>query len=136
MNAHLITYAEYLERLASKPANVSQYIDRGFSAEQARVYRERAELVTRAGCLRRSARSPEQVIADELAAERARQHRNEREEKYQAQLRQIAIDAAFPLFERLKLEGIGTPAYFAARYRDRLPALEQMFKDKHQQEAS
>lgn len=139
MNQHLITYAEYLEVTASRIDTDLKYMDRGFTAARSRVHQEYALLSDRASRLRKAARTPEQVVADEAAEQRLAELRAERiakgKEAFADRLDEITVEASFPLFERMKLEGLGTPQFFASKYHRHLPALEAMFKEKHKEAA-
>lgn len=134
MNQHLITYAEYLEKQASNTASASQYIDRGFSAEQSRICTEVTSLTHKAAVLRMAARTPEQIEADDLAAQKAKEYRSQADERRQAELDRITAEIAYPLFEKLKLEGFATASFFEAKYHRHLPVLETMFKESHNKE--
>lgn len=135
MNQHLITYAEYLEKQASSTASASKYIDRGFSGEQSRIQREFSTLMHKAAILRKDARTPEQIVADEQAELNLATQKSEYEAKYQAALDRISVEIAYPVFEKIKHAGNAMPSFFAARYHRHLPALEQMFKEKNREAA-
>ncbi|MGE4072694.1 MAG: hypothetical protein AB7E72_16115 [Lysobacterales bacterium] len=135
MNQHLITYAEYLEICAFRIDSDLKYVDRGFGAARSQAHQEYAFLADKAKRLRLAARTPEQIIADEAAEKRRAEYIAGGRARHEARLDEIFVDAAFPLFERMKLEGLGTPQFFAAKYHRHLPALEAMFKEKHKEAA-